>query len=124
MLRWLTAVGGEKAFAFWGFALAFGYPFVWGFISFGLSLPLAFLCLDAWARAPERGAVRGSALLAGLFVALFFTHAITFVLVAVCAGLLTLCSPRSAFWRRSIALLVAFCVSMSWYVGRGARGRC
>jgi hypothetical protein len=122
MFRWLSAVGGEKAFAFWGFALAFGYPFVWGFISFGLSLPLGFLCLEAWARAPTGSAVRRAAVLGGLLVALFFTHAITFALVAVCAGLLTLGSPRVAFWRRSAALAVAFCVSMAWYLGRQSGG--
>jgi hypothetical protein len=122
LLRWLRAVGAEAAFAFFGFALAFGYPFVWGFISFGASLPLAFLCFEAWARAPSGGFLRRAFVLSTLLVLLFFTHAITFALVAVCTGLLTLCQPRSGFFRRASSLAVAFVVSMAWYLGREAGG--
>jgi len=122
LLRWLRAIGAEAAFAFFGFALAFGYPFVWGFISFGASLPLAFLCFEAWARAPSGGFLRRALVLSALLVLLFFTHAITFALVAVCAGVLTLCHPKRGFFRRTSALAVAFVVSMVWYLGRDGGG--
>jgi len=119
LLRWLDALGAERSFAFAGFALAFGYPYLWGFISFGMSLPIAFLCLEAWTRAPSRTFSRATLALSGWLVALFFTHAITFVHVALCVGLLTLLSPRSAFWRRALGLVAPFCVSVAWYFGRG-----
>jgi hypothetical protein len=120
LLRWLRAIGGETAFAFWGFVLAFGYPYVWGFISFGAAMPVAFLCMEAWSLAPTGSAVRRVVTLAGLLVALFFTHAVTFLLVAVALGLSTLAQTRTAFWRRSFALLAPFLVSFGWFLARGA----
>jgi|GEM_PF-1014059 len=118
--RWLAAVGGEKGFAYFGFVLAFGYPFIWGFTSYSASLPVAFLCLEAWTRAQSGRFPRRTLTLAALLVALFFTHAITFVLVALTLGILTLCHPRTAFFRRASALAVAFVVSVGWYLGRGS----
>jgi len=119
LLRWLRAIGGETAFAFWGFVLAFGYAYVWGFISFGAALPVAFLCLEAWSRAPTGSAWRSTSTLAALMVALFFTHAVTFLLVALSLGLSTLVHGRTAFWRRSLALIPPFVVSLGWFLARG-----
>jgi len=121
LLRWLTAVGGEKSFAYWGFALAFGYAYVWGFTSYAAAMPVAFFCLEAWARAPSESVRRATVKLSLLLVALFFTHAITFAVVAVALGLATLANVRTAFWRRSAALLVVLIVSLGWFFGRGMR---
>lgn len=119
--RWLRAIHGETSFAFWGFVLAFGYPYVWGFTSYAAAMPVAFLCMEAWVRAPDRGAPRRVLALSLTLLALFFTHAITFAVVATALGLSTLASFRVAFWRRSIALLVAALVSVGWFLGRGMR---
>lgn len=121
LLRWLSAIGGEKSFAFWGFVLAFGYPYVWGFTSYAAALPVAFLCMEAWVRTPARSPSRGILLFGLLLVALFFTHAITFAVVATALGLSTLVNPKAAFWRRSGGLALAFLVSMGWFLGRGMR---
>lgn len=120
LLRWLRAVGGETAFAFWGFVLAFGYSYIWGFISFSAAMPVAFLCMEAWSLAPTGSAVRRVVTLGGLLVLLFFTHAVTFLAVAVALGLSTLVRVRTAFWRRSFALLLPFLVSVGWFFARGA----
>src|SRR5512135_2330134 len=39
MIRWLRAIGGEPWFGLFGFVLAFGFPYLWGFFSHVLAMP-------------------------------------------------------------------------------------
>lgn len=119
--RWLKAVRGEQSFAFWGFVLAFGYPYVWGFTSYAAAMPVAFWCMEAWVRATEGPARRRVITLTVALVALFFTHAVTFAVTATALGVSTLVNFRQVFWRRALALAVAAIVSFGWFLSRGVR---
>ncbi len=97
LLRWLAAVGGEESFAFWGFVLAFWLPFRLG-VHLLRRCAAGGLLLPGGVGAGATGRAIWRALqLAGLLVALFFTHGATFVVVATALGLSTLLQPRVAF---------------------------
>jgi hypothetical protein len=90
MRRWLISIGGDARLALFGFVIAFGYAHIWGFFSSLLALPLLLAYLAAYERQGDRPGVRSILTTAGLGLALFFTHGITFAPAMISAGLLLL----------------------------------
>jgi hypothetical protein len=90
MRRWLKSIGADERLALFGFVVAFGYAYIWGFFSNLLAVPLLLGYLAEFERQGERPAVRSMLATAGVGLALFFTHGITFAPAMVCAGLLLL----------------------------------
>lgn len=119
LLRWLLVVGGEKWLSLAGFPLAFGYAYLWGFSSFGLSLPVAFLAFELWERAAQAPFWLAAGRLALVLTALFLTHAMTFALVGLCVGILTLTCFRQAFLARLSGCAFALGVSLLWFFSQG-----
>ncbi|QIL03246.1 hypothetical protein G7078_01785 [Sphingomonas sinipercae] len=61
--------------AFFALPLAYGYPFLFGFVNFALSMALAFLAFALWLNLGERGRWRlRAALFVPISVIVFFTH--------------------------------------------------
>jgi hypothetical protein len=85
--RWLRSVGGEASLGILGFAVAFGFGYQWGFLSFVLSGPVSLFYLASVEELKREPAVRRLGLAAALAVLLFFTHGITFAIVMVASGL-------------------------------------
>lgn len=103
MTRWLRTVGAAPYFGLFGFPLAFGFTYVWGFLSNGFALPLVFGYLAAteahYANRSWRAAL--GPLAWGL--ALFFSHGIAFGVSCTSAGLVWL--ARRHPWRDRFAAL-------------------
>lgn len=112
MIRWLRAVGGEPSWGLFGFVLAFGFSYQWGFTSFSLSLPIAFAYLTAQKRGQDVAA-------GALLLALFFCHAITFGLTALAGGLLALAARRM---RPLLHLAPAAALVATWVILRRSEG--
>lgn len=85
--RWLRSVSGETRLAPFGFLLALGFAYLWGFLSMVLAMPVALFYLasvEELRRTHARSAVTRAAALA---VALFFCHGITFGVAMVAGGI-------------------------------------
>jgi MFS family permease len=90
MRRWLLSVGGDARLALFGFVIAFGYAYIWGFLPNLLALPLLLAYLAEFERQGERPGLRSMLATAGVGLALFFTHGITFAPALISVGLLLL----------------------------------
>jgi hypothetical protein len=88
--RWLVSVGADGRLALFGFVIAFGYAYIWGFFSNQMALPLLLAYLAQFERQGERPDARSIASTAAIGLALFFTHGITFAPAMISAGFLLL----------------------------------
>ena len=124
MGRWLKAVGGEPWWSLWGFVLAFGFGYQWGFISWVVSFPLAFAYLAALEdqhRVPSPARIATATV---LLVAIFFSHAVTFAMCATVGGLvglLELKRPRRAA-RELLHLVPAAALALLWVMSESRPG--
>jgi hypothetical protein len=115
-LRLVLRRGGDPWWALWGFPLAFGMSFYWGFLSFIAAAPLGILFVeegDAYTAAPSR---RAGLVVAALGVALFFSHLIVLVaaggIVVVLAALRAYAGGR---WLARLAPLApAAAIGVAW----------
>jgi hypothetical protein len=114
MRRWLIAVGGDAKLAIFGFVIAFGYAYIWGFFSNLMALPLLLAYLAEFERQGERPGIRSMLTTSAIGLALLFTHGITFAPAMISAGLLLLrprfpfVAVRKALHLIPIALVVGF----------------
>jgi hypothetical protein len=121
--RWLRAVGAPPQLGLVGFVVAFDLGYLWGFLSYALSIPLALEYLTAVERQAERPRwtrrrAGGAALLA---VALFFCHGITFVFAAAVVALTALARGRRGQPARHLLhLLPAVTLAGLWLALRRA----
>jgi hypothetical protein len=95
MLRLVLRRGGDPWWALWGFPLAFGMSFYWGFVSFIAAAPLGILLVeegDSYTTAPtvRRGLVVGS-----LGLVLFFSHLVVLLAAGGIVALLAVLRARS-----------------------------
>ena len=90
MRRWLNSIGGDARLALFGFVIAFGYLYIWGFFPNMVALPLLLAYLAQFERQGERPGLRSILATAGVGLALFFTHGIAFAPAMISAGLLLL----------------------------------
>jgi hypothetical protein len=93
MRRWLVIIRGEPWWALWGFVLALGFGYLWGFLSWMLSFPLAFAYL-ADLEGLRRGRDEVGSRLVVLTLLLFFTHALTFAVCGAIGGLVSVTEIR------------------------------
>jgi len=96
MRRWLITIGGDPRLALFGFVIAFGYPYIWGFLPNLMALPLLLAYLAEFERQGEHPRLRSMLATAALALALFFTHGIVLAPAVISAGLLLL-RPRFPF---------------------------
>jgi hypothetical protein len=115
-LRLVLRRGGDPWWALWGFPLAFGMSFYWGFVSFIAAAPLGILFVeegDAYTVAPtwRRGLAVGS-----LGLVLFFSHLVVLLAAAAIVGLLAVLRARSGGrWLVRLAPLVpAAATGVAW----------
>jgi hypothetical protein len=115
MARWYRAVGAEIWFSLLGFPLAFGFAYLWGFVSFDLSLPFGFAYLVAFQHYKTALNVRSGVKAGALAVLLFFVHAATFMTTMLAAGIGCLLSRHaSVIAKRCIHLIPAALVAVIW----------
>ena len=57
MRRWLVSIGADPRLAVFGFVIAFGFAYIWGFLSNLLALPLMLAYLAEFERQGERPSV-------------------------------------------------------------------
>jgi hypothetical protein len=115
MRRWLTAVGGDPRLSLFGFVIAFGYPYIWGFLPNLLALPLLLAYLAEFVLQGEHPGLRSILKTAAFGVALFFTHGITFAPALMAVGLLLL-RRRFPFFavRKALHLIPIALVLVLW----------
>jgi hypothetical protein len=87
MTRWLRAIGGEPSLGVLGFAVVFGFGYLWGFLSFVMSIPISFLYLGTLAHLLDRPTWAGRLKCAVLAIVLFFTHGIAFGFTMIVGGI-------------------------------------
>jgi hypothetical protein len=121
MRRWLKSIGGDPRLALYGYVIAFGYLYIWGFFSNLLALPLLLAYLAEFELQGERPGVREILKTTGIGLALFFTHGITFVPAVVSAGLQLLRGrfPFVAF-RKGLHLIPLALLAGAWMLGHRA----
>jgi hypothetical protein len=90
MRRWLTAIGADARLAMFGFVVAFGYAYIWGFFPNFMALPLLLAYLAEFERQGENPGLRSILAASATGLALFFTHGITFAPALISVGLLLL----------------------------------
>lgn len=90
MTRWLRVIGGDPRLGILGFALVFGYGYLWGFVSFVLSASVSFAYLAELGELLRKPSWKRRASCAALAVFLFFTHGIGFGFTMICGGLICL----------------------------------
>src|ERR1041384_6393219 len=71
MRRWLKTVGADPRFGLVGFVAAFDFPYIWGFFSNVVALPLVFAYLASFEEQGERPSAGRVALTSALAIALF-----------------------------------------------------
>ena len=114
MRRWLVSVGGDASLAVFGFVIAFGYAYIWGFLPSLLALPLLLAYVAEFVRQGERPGLRSILTTAAIGLALFFTHGITFAPALIAVGLLLLrphfpfIAVRKALHLIPIAIVLGF----------------
>ncbi len=116
MTRWLRAVGGDPRLGVIGFLVAFGWPFLWGFLSHCLALGLMFGYLTALERQLDRPSWRRGLGTLAWGLALFFCHGVTFGVAMVAAGARLLVRPRpfSAWWRAVLHFVPLGALTLTW----------
>ena len=87
MRRWLKTIGADPRLALVGFVGAFGFPYIWGFFSNVVALPMVFGYLTSFERQGERPSLARMAGTAAWAVALFLSHGITFGIALGAAGI-------------------------------------
>jgi len=87
MRRWLKTIGADPRLALVGFVGAFGFPYIWGFFSNVVALPMVFGYLTSFERQGERPSLGRMAVTAAWAVALFLSHGITFGIALGAAGI-------------------------------------
>jgi len=90
MTRWLRVIGGDQRLGILGFALVFGYGYLWGFVSFVLSASVSFAYLAELSELLRRPSWKRRSACAALAIVLFFTHGIGFGFTMLAAGLICL----------------------------------
>jgi len=117
MIRWLRAVGGEPLFGLFGFLLAFGFPYQWGFFSNVLAIPLLFAYLAAFEKQGDSPRFGAMAEAAGWAFVLFFCHGISFGVAAIIVGLRCVLTARpKSILRRGIHLAPVLLAAGYWLV--------
>lgn len=115
MRRWLKTVGADPRFGLVGFVVAFDFPYVWGFFSNVVALPLVFAYLASFEEQGARPRIGRVALTSALAIALFLSHGITFGLAACAAGLSFVLGGR---WLERFRMLIHFVppalVAVAW----------
>jgi len=121
LLRLTRVLSADRWWSLIGFAIAFGYPFIWGLLNYLVAIPLGVLYLAYAIEYAEKTTRRGAVLIALGSVALFLAHGLVF---AVCAGGSALFIAISTFRReglraalRALApLSLAPLLSVAWAV--------
>jgi hypothetical protein len=119
MRRWLSLVGADGRFGLVGFVVAFDFPYVWGFFSNVVALPLVFAYLASFEEQGERPSIGHVAATSALAIALFLSHGITFGLAASAAGVSFLL--RGGWfkrWRGLLHFVPPTLVAVAWLAVR------
>lgn len=120
LARWLRAVGGEARLALLGFPLAFGFAYLWGFLSNSLAMPILFGYLASCEAEPEpkSGSIAKHTLASTCWGALlFFCHGVTFGVAALSVSvrmLLRLRASGRAALLRAVHLLPLALLTFGW----------
>ncbi len=105
--------------ALFALPLAYGHPFLFGFVNFALSMALALLAFALWLRLARRGRMRlRAALFVPISILLWVCHTFGWGLLGVLAFSAELIRRRdggSAWWRAAIEAALS-CVPMSFPV--------
>lgn len=122
--RLLTRYGVPAAWFGWLLPLSLGFAFQWGFLSFIVAMPLAFLFLSHWRSLCDRRDLR-SALMTALWLhLLFFAHLLIAAFVIAIATLQCVAGPRS--WREvarrvaPLASILPLALVWAWMTLRGS----
>ena len=122
LLRWLRALGGEAWWSLFGFLLAFGFGYQWGFATFQLACPVALLYLASVETNVASPTLRNGVQSAALLALLFFFHGIVFAVVAFASGVRCLFGPGCSLagvrrtLRHWLTLLPAALITLAWLV--------
>ncbi len=115
MTRWLRVVGGDPRLGVIGFAVVFGWAFLWGFMSHCLALGFMFGYLTAFEEQGEHPTWQHVLETVLWGVALFFCHGVTFGLAIVCAGMRLVLRPRPlAMWRAWLQFVPLGLLTLAW----------
>ena len=116
MRRWLKTIGASGDFGLFGFLLAFGFQYHWGFISQGLAIPLAFGYLTAFERQGIRPGWRATVKTLLFSAALFFCHGITFGMCMLIVGVRLVLRRRPLVaWRAGLHALPVGLMAIYWW---------
>jgi hypothetical protein len=101
-----------------GFPLAYGYSFTWGFLSFMMGVPIAFLFLTAvvgYARAPT---ARGGLLIGAFILALFWVHVLLLLFCQAIAAAIIVGQTDGArgVVKRALPLLLPAPILVGWFL--------
>jgi hypothetical protein len=122
LLRWLRALGGEPWWSLFGFLLAFGFGYQWGFIPFQLACPVALFYLASVETNVASPTLGNGARSAALLALLFFFHGIVFAVIALASGVRCLFGPGCSLagvrrtLRHWLTLLPAALITLAWLV--------
>ncbi len=122
--RWIRAIGGEAWLSLFGFVVAFGYAYHWGFLSMMLAAPISFAYLSV-VEDLRRGDGWGRLVIASaLGLLLFFCHGITWFVTMVVGGI-SLLAQRDArrITMRALHLLPIAVVFALWFFDHVGEGR-
>lgn len=119
MRRWLKTIGADPRLALVGFVAAFGFPYIWGFFSNVVALPLVFGYLNSFERQGERPSIGRIAATAAWAVALFLSHGIAFGIAMGAAGISYLLRwGWLRRWRALVHFLLPAGVAVTWLLVR------
>ncbi len=122
LMRWLRHVGGEPWFGLWGFLIAFGFAYFWGFTSFSMSLPFMFIYLMSVEQL-NKVTLKRVMFSAGLSILLFFCHAITFGVASLIAGLRCFRKGDRDFILRGLHFIPSTILFFLWFQNRQRDGQ-
>ncbi len=111
----LSQAGRDPWLSLLGFALAFGFTFYWGFLSFYVAIPIAICYLALLYKFSSRPTIALAAILAVLSLVLVASHALLAVYCIAATGVLALLS--GSVRRFAIALIPAVTptVALAWW---------
>ena len=109
---WLSSFEGDRRLAVLGYPLVFDFHYHWGFVSFGVAIPLLLLVLGIFNSNSPRPLITRGALLSILLLLLLSTHLYAFLFAILTIGIQTLCKPRKLL--HAICALPSFALYLTW----------
>lgn len=119
MRRWLRVVGGDPRYGLVGFVAAFGFPYIWGFFSNVVALPMVFAYLASFEQLVARQSWRRAVVTSLWAIALFLSHGIAFGVAMAAAGISYLFHGGwFRRWRVLLHFLPPVAVAGAWLAAR------